>query len=153
MKRVWMSLGMVTLIWLVNFAGSSRPHVTFRVHVQTESRGLSSKQAFPVRLTHPDEAIMVNAIPEVSESDISDVESWPSDDEGLVLRVHFAPHGAQALSNATYQDQGKVMVVFLNGRLIYAPIIDMNISNGTLTIPRGVLPVEVAELETMLKKR
>jgi hypothetical protein len=52
----------------------------------------------------------------------------------------------------TIQDEGRIMVVILNGRIIYAPIIDTVLGNGILTIPRGVLPAEIPELNELVKK-
>ena len=154
MKRVWVCFCVMAMAWTLTVAGSSRPKISFRVHVQTSGNDFSNKQAFPVQLMRPMETVTLNAIPELTEADIVHIDSWPSDDQnqGLAVKLQFNPHGVNALSNMTIQDEGRVMVVFINGRVVYAPLIDTVLNNGQLTIPRGVLPDEVKAIELLATK-
>lgn len=152
MKRSWSWLSAVAVVWVLFVAGASKPQVIFRIHVQTEGQGLSSNQAFPVQLRQPEETIFVRAQPEISEADLVAVEDWTAEDSGQAVQVQFNPRGQQALNALTLQHQGQAMVVFLNGRVVYSALIDVNLNRGTLIIPRGVADTEVTMLKAQVKK-
>lgn len=135
----------------VCFAGASRPKTMLRVHVQTTVQGAPGTQSLPVTIINPTRQIMVRALPEVTERDIDRVESTEAD-SGLALRITFNEHGRTVLNTVTLENQGKIMVVFLNGRAIYAPVIDKVIADGVLIIPRGVAPEEVPLLQDQVKE-
>lgn len=138
-------------IFMVGVAGSSPPKSTFRVHVQTTQYGAPGTQNLPVNLLNPSKQIMVKAQPELSERDIVKVESAPAD-TGVALRLTLSEHGKIVLNTVTTQSQGMIMVVFLNGRVVYAPIIDQIIYDGVLIIPGAVAPDEVPLLEKAAKE-
>jgi preprotein translocase subunit SecD len=53
--------------------------------------------------------------------------------------------GQVNLSAATAQNQGRLLVVILDGQVIYAPVIDMQITSGELDIPHPI-PAQIVEL-------
>jgi preprotein translocase subunit SecD len=152
MKRSWTWCSGLVLVSVLLIAGASKPQVILRIHVQTEGKGLSSNQVFPVQLRQPEETIFVRAQPEISEADLIAVEDWAAEDSGQAVQVQFNSRGQQALNALTLQHQGQAMVIFLNGRVIYSALIDVNLSRGTLIIPRGVAETEVAMLKAQVKK-
>lgn len=115
-------------------------------------QGAPGTQNLPVTLTNPPKQIMIRAQPELSERDIVKVESAPSDSGGVALRLTLSEHGKIVLNTLTTQCQGQVMVVFLNGRVVYAPVIDKIIGDGILIIPGAVAPDEVPLLTETAKK-
>lgn len=149
--RKFLGALLLASIFLAGVAGSDPPKSTFRVHVQTVVQGAPGTQVLAVTLINPTKQIMVRAQPELSERDIMSVESAPAD-SGVALKLTLSEHGRFVLSTLTTENQGKVLVVFLNGRVVYAPIIDRIIGDGFLIIPRGVAPEEVTPLEEAAKK-
>ncbi|MDE1169652.1 MAG: hypothetical protein PW734_00340 [Verrucomicrobium sp.] len=141
--------------WLAAFApawaGAKPPSVSLRICLETEGAG-SSNQSVPVQLQNPDQTVYVNPAPEASERDLVGAEAYsgPGGEQGALL--HFNRHAAIALSSATMQHEGKILVVFLDGRIVYAPVIDAALSSGDFLIPRGVLPEEIALLQAQAKE-
>lgn len=137
--------------FLFGFAGKTPPKSTLRIHVQTENQGAMGTQIVPVTLYNPTKQIVVRAQPELSERDIATLESSPAD-VASAMRITFNDHGRIVLNTVTMENQGKILVVFLNGRVVYAPIIDKVVTDGTLIIPRGVVEEEVTTLREQVKK-
>lgn len=150
LRRVFGAL-FLAAIFLFGYAGSSPPPATLRVHVQTENQGAMGTQIVPVTLYNPNKQIMVRAQPELSERDVVKVESSPSD-VANAMRITFSEHGRIVLNTFTMENQNRIMVVFLNGRVVYAPVIDKVVLDGTLIIPRGVVEEEVMQLRETAKK-
>lgn len=140
----------LTLIFVTGWAGAKRPTSSLRIYLQTVEVGAPGTQIMPILLLHPNKQIMVRAQPELSERDIEKVESRESD-IGVALRLILTEHGKTVLSAVTTESQGKILVVMLNGRVIYAPVIDKTIDDGVLIIPRGAMPEEIAPLEEAMK--
>jgi hypothetical protein len=123
-------------------AGHSPPKLLLRIHVQTTGSGLSSDQARTILLPPNNEPIMVRALPEVSERNIIAVDPRPN---GTLLT--FDHEGQINLSAVTAQNQGRILVVFLNGFVIYAPVIDEQITDGQLLLPHPLAPPIVQLLQ------
>lgn len=134
-------------------AGAPAPKVTLRlcVQVDAQSGATESKQTVPVRLVNPDQVIYINAMPEASEHDLVGIEPYSgvAGESGAIL--HFSRHAAISLNNATVQNQGRILVVLLDGRPVYTPVIDGPLTTGDFIVPRGVLPLELAELQKVIK--
>jgi hypothetical protein len=129
-------------------AGHSAPKVLFRVFIQTSGEGQSASEAQEVIIPPNHETILIRAMPEITEQNLVDVHA---DADG---NVHFLlDHPGQVnLDAVTAQDQGRIMVVSLNGFVIYAPLIDEQISNGELIVPHQIDPVIVKLLEDTAQK-
>jgi preprotein translocase subunit SecD len=130
-------------------AGSSRPQITFRVHVERGQSAGSSAQVMQIALTQPEQVITVGRYAELSETQVQSV--LPTPDGGLM--VLFNSTGTKILESATANNQGRVLVVFLNGRVVYAPLIDMPLRTGRILVPGPLDPAEVAALQQFLQKR
>ena len=134
-------------------AGAPAPKVTLRLclQVDAQSGATGSKQTVPVRLANPDQIIYINAQPEASEHDLVGIEPYNgvAGENGAIL--HFSRHAAIGLNNATVQNQGRILVVLLDGRPVYTPVIDAPLSSGDFIVPRGVLPIEITELQKVIK--
>jgi hypothetical protein len=139
------------LLALCTLAGAPKPTVSWRVHVQVAGEGLPRSQALPLVLNKPAEQIYIKTLPELSERDIFDVRAFPAEDS-LGMVVKLSPHGTHVLNSATFQNHGRILVVFLNGRVIYSPVIDRHITNGELLIPRGVFPKEIEQIKALAGK-
>jgi len=61
------------------------------------------------------------------------------------MRLQFNHTGTVDLNAATAQNQGRLLVVIIDGNVVYAPTIDTQINDGQLTIPHQI-PNEVVQL-------
>jgi hypothetical protein len=128
-------------------AGKTPPKLLLRIHVQTTGDGMSVNQAQTVYLPPNNEPILIRALPEVTEQNLIGVLPEPG---GTLLT--FDHPGEVNLSAVTAEDQGRILVVFLNGFIIYAPIIDEQITNGQLLLPHPLAPQIVALLEDIAQR-
>jgi hypothetical protein len=131
----YLFFALVLLIALPAHAGKSPPKLLLRIHVQTTGSGLAADQARTVLLPPNGEPIQVRFLPEVTERNLINVEQRAN---GTLL--FFDHEGQINLSAVTAQNQGRILVVFLNGYIIYAPVIDEQITNGQLLLPHALAP-------------
>lgn len=137
---------------------AEKPQTTFRVHVETEAEGVSTTLAFPVTVFDPEETIYVKNPPELSERDVANVQFKPAaNGVGMAMKIILTEHGKDVFQRVTLENVGRVLVVFLNSRIVYAPEIDRMVKDGVLVIPSGVSLAESEQIkkdiELMLKKR
>ncbi len=128
-------------------AGKTPPKLLLRIHVQTTGDGMSVNQAQNVYLPPNNEAIMIRALPEVTEQNLIAVLPQPG---GTLLT--FDHQGQINLSAVTAENQGRYLVVFLNGYIIYSPLIDEQITNGQLLLPHPLAPQIVSLLEEVAQQ-
>jgi len=141
-------LSLTLIAFLPAHAGKKPPQIIFRVFVQTAGVGLPTTQAINVPLPPTGEIIQVRALPEITEHNIFDVKT---DATGNVFLTLDHP-GRVNLSATTGEDQGRIMVVMLNGVVIYAPVIDEQITNGILEIPHQLDPAVIKIMQDMAKQ-
>jgi preprotein translocase subunit SecD len=137
----WISLliGLLVFTFLPAQAGHSPPKIVLRIHVQTTGEGLSAQQATTITIPPNGEQIQVRSLPEVTEGNLINVQQ---DASGLHLQ--FDHVGQVNLSAVTAQNQGRILVVLIDGYVVYAPIIDEQITNGELDIPRP-MPLQIVQ--------
>lgn len=103
----------------------------------------------PVTLLNPPETIAIRNLPEVSEKDVASVRTLA---DGTLI-VEFDDFGKTKLEVATNTGRGLILVVIVNGRVVYAPMIDTNLARGTLALPAGsIFPDEVQALNDARNK-
>ena len=141
MRVLILLLGSLALTLIPAQAGHSGPLVLLRVHVQTTGPGLSTMEAREINIPPDNEAIQIRVIPEVTEQELVDVRSEPSGS----VRLFFNHTGQVNLDAVTAQNQGRILVVMIDGYVVYAPTIDEEISNGQLVIPHP-LPAEIVQV-------
>jgi preprotein translocase subunit SecD len=147
-----LALAIALLAFFSIQAATPKPKVTFRAHIETgAATGLAPTQVQQVLLFNPEQTIYVRAIPEISENDIETIEPQITT-QGIGAMITLNRRGRVSLSTATNENLGRILVFMLNGRVIYAPVIDMPITQGRLLIPRGFLPEEIEMLKKQIKK-
>jgi hypothetical protein len=147
MRRIFFLIGLLLLALLPVWAGHSPPKVTLRIHVQTTGEGQSPLEVTQLRVPPAGDVILVRAIPEVSEIQLIGVQQ---DASGLHLQFNHT--GQVDLDAATAQNQGRILVVLIDGNVIYAPIIDTQITNGELDIPHQIPPQILQLLQEVAQK-
>jgi len=148
MRLICVLVGLLVLTFLPARAGHSPPKIFLRIHVQTTGEGLSPLEATPIPLPPNGEQILVRTMPEITEQNLIGVDETAAG----VVRFQFNHQGQVALNAVTAQNQGRILVVLLNGVVIYAPIIDQQINSGELDVPRPLNPQIIALLQEVAKK-
>jgi hypothetical protein len=140
--------GVLFLLALPAHAGHSPPKIIFRIFIQTADQGMPASEAMQVTIPPNNETIMVRSMPELTEANLVEVHS---DTSGNVHFLFDHP-GKVDLDAITGQYQGRIMVVSLNGYVIYSPLIDEQITTGELIVPHPLDPVIVKLLEDTAQK-
>jgi len=141
-------MGLLFLTFLPAQAGHSAPKVVLRIHVQTTGEGQSPMEATTISLPPDGEKIQVRTLPEVTEHDLIGVEQ----DASGVVHLLFDHVGQVSLSAVTAQNQGRILVVLIDGYVVYAPTIDEQITNGQLDIPHPIDPRIVQLLQEVVRQ-
>lgn len=142
-KKLPLLIGL--LVWV---GASEKPPVLLRVHLQAPE-GAKGMVTVPITLLNPPETIAIRNIPEVSEREIRQVRTLS---DGVVV-VEFDDFGKTKLEVATNTGRGLILVVIVNGRVVYAPRIDTSLARGALALPSGsVLPDEIQALNDARNK-
>jgi len=144
-----MSRALPWLLGLIVWIGAAeKPPVLLRVHLQAPE-GAKGMITVPVTLLNPPETIAIRNIPELSEKEIRSVRTLV---DGTVV-VEFDDFGQTKLEVATNTGRGLILVVIVNGRVVYAPTIDTNLTRGGLALPPGsILPEEIQALNDARNK-
>lgn len=129
-------------------AGSKPPEATLRFHLQA-SPGMPKEQIVAVSLIDPPQGVYVRRLPEMSEKHI---ESIQKTEDGRILVV-FNSVGANLLEAATRSNMGAIMVVICNGRVVYAPVIDVPLASGRIILPGGISDQEIAAFQQMIARK
>ena len=137
------------ILGLIFWIGAAeKPPILLRVHLQAPE-GAKGMVTVPVTLLNPPETIAIRNIPEVSEKEIRQVRTLV---DGTVV-VEFDDFGKTKLEVATNTGRGLILVVIVNGRVVYAPTIDTNLTRGILALPAGaILPEEIEALNDARNK-
>jgi preprotein translocase subunit SecD len=131
-------------------AGGDRPTVSVRFYVQAIN-DIDKDHVFAVTLTNPPQMIYINKKPELTERDVNAVEIL--DDKRVLL--HFDGEGSRKLESLTQAYRGLKLVVVVDGRVVYAPVIDVILTQGKFLIPDGMTTQEAINLKVMaeIKRR
>jgi len=118
-------------VWV---GAAEKPPALLRVHLQAPE-GAKGQSSIPVTLFDPAETIAIRSIPEVTEKDIRKVQKRLD----ATSLVQFDEFGRTKLEVATSTSRGLILVVIVNSRVVYAPLIDSVISKGALILPAGAI--------------
>jgi len=146
MRWICFLLALIVVLFLPARAGSKPPEVMLRIHVQTAGEGLSAQEATMIPIPPNGEQIQVRTLPEASERDVI---SAVQDAGGLHLQFNHV--GTVNLNAVTAQNQGRILVILVDGQVFYAPTIDEQISNGHLDIPHQLPPNILAALQARVQ--
>jgi len=137
------------LVGLVVWMGAAeKPPFLLRVHLQAPE-GAKGMVSVPVTLFQPNETIAIQSLSEVSEKEIRKVSTRA---DGTVL-VDFNDFGRTKLEVGTSTGRGFILVVLVNGRVVYAPRIDTVITNGSILLPPGsITPDEILQVNAEVEK-
>jgi len=148
MRRIYLLIGWSLLFFTPAQAGHSPPKIVLQIFVQTSGEGLSATQATSISLPPNGEIIQVRALPEITDRELIDAHADPSG----AVHLQFNHIGQVVLSAFTAQNQNRIMVLMINGYVIYAPVIDEQITTGELIIPHPLTPETLRLLQETAQK-
>ena len=119
---------------------AEKPPSLLRIHLQAPE-GAKGQSSIPVTLFDPAQNIAIQTVPEVTEKDIRTVLGQA---DGTTL-VSLDDFGRTKLEMATSTGRGLILVVIVNSRVVYAPLIDTSITNGAIILPAGAIFPEELE--------
>lgn len=102
----------------------------------------------PIELTNPPKKVFMRKVPIVTERDITSFYPFPGNDGMIGAYFRLDAHGADKVDQFSTEDRGKLAVVVVNGRVVSALRVEQRVRDGILYVPGGILPNEVALLET-----
>jgi len=141
----WLVFLVGGLLWM---GAAEKPPVLLRVHLQAPE-GAKGMVTVPITLLNPPETIAIRNIPEISEKEIQRVRTMV---DGTVV-VELDEFGKTKLEIATNTGRGLILVVIVNGRVVYAPVVDTSLVQGALALPAGsILPEEIQALNEARNK-
>jgi len=126
--------------------GAKKPVVDLRIH----GEGIAAEAptfAFPVTLLNGEEAYLAR-MPLITQREVKSIYPFAAADgsEGVYLKLDS--HGSGLLQQYTMERQGRRLVVLLNGRQVINLMVDRPVTDGIVSIPRGLTPEETTLLST-----
>ncbi len=132
-------------------AMSKKPEITVRIHTEADKND-SDTFSIPVNLIYQQRQAYLSKVADISERMIEKILPFPAKDGswGCVLKLN--PQGRIRLENMSGQIRGSAMVIFVTTKFgnhqVADMIVDRVVTDGIITIPRGL-----SEIEVMLLKR
>ncbi|MGA0112021.1 MAG: hypothetical protein ACO3PN_07955 [Chthoniobacterales bacterium] len=125
-------------------AGAKKPVLDLRIHAEgTEAEAPTF--AIPATLLDGRPAFL-QRMPLVSQSEVDAIYPFPAADGSQGIYFKLGAHGSRLLQQHTMSQQGKLLVVMLNGRMVSNLLVDRAINDGIVCIPRGLSPDDIALL-------
>jgi len=132
---------LLPLLALALVAAASKPKLTIRFHLEASP---TSGPAFTTTAKLPDDrGICISKVADIGEGDVAAIYPFPTADGTLGCALRLTMHGQIALDVLSGESHGSTLVGFVNGRPVTAMVIDRRVSDGIITIPRGLTPAEV----------
>ena len=135
------------LVAVLFVAGAKKqPPLTVRFHVEGNAQD-TDVFATPVTLQNPPRQAFVQKIPAISERDIQSIFPFEAGDGSLGCAFKLDDHGRIALDTLSVEKRSTSLVAVLNGRQVVDMIIDKRVSDGIISIPRGLTSLEINMLQ------
>jgi len=137
-------LALVFAAALLCTGGAKKPVVDLRIH----GEGIAAEAptfAFPATLLNGRETYL-SRMPLITQREVRSIYPFPAADgsEGVYLKLDN--HGTGLLQQHTMERRGRTLVVLLNGRQVTNLLVDRPVTDGIVSIPRGLSPEDIALL-------
>ena len=133
---------------------SSKPKVTVRFHAET-NRNDTNSFSTPVRLAYAQRDAHLNRVPEFSERNILAIFPWKTADGTWGCAFKLNGSGRIRLETISSDNRGGAIVAFIGTKKGMHQVIDMvidrPISDGIVSIPRGITDIEMLVLKGQFK--
>lgn len=131
-------------------AGKAGNKASVSVHMETESTD-NPKMIFPQEISG--QTRYFRRIPEINTKDVVSFSPFPTEgggDFGVVFKVK--DNAARRLSAVTAANQGRWLVMMINGRVVDGVIIDKQVDDGVVVAWKGVSLADIAVLDESLPR-
>ncbi|MEY3481489.1 MAG: hypothetical protein RIQ71_2264 [Verrucomicrobiota bacterium] len=129
---------------LACLAGAKKPVLDLRVHAEgTEAEAPTF--AIPATLLNG-RPTFLQRMPLVTQSEIESIYPFAAADGSQGVYLKLGQHGSRLLQQHTMSQQGKLLVVMLNGRMVSNLLVDRPITDGIVCIPRALTQEDIALL-------
>lgn len=132
------------------FAGSQKPKVSVRFHPEVNPNDGTSF-AMPVKLHYLRRDAHLSRVPAMNEKQIKAIYPFPADDGTYGCHFQFDEQGRIRLETMSSEQLNTALVLFVSTKSGQHQVIDMLIdkpvTNGAITIPRGLTPAEVVVMK------
>ena len=125
---------------------AKKPVLDLRIH----GEGIAAEAptfAFPATLLNGRE-VYLSRMPLITQREVRSIYPFPAADgsEGVYLKLDN--HGTGLLQQHTMERRGRILVVLLNGRQVINLLVDRPVTDGIVSIPRGLSSEDIALLRT-----
>ena len=135
-------------------AMSKKPEITVRFHSEADKND-SDTFSIPVNLIYQRRQAYLSKIADISERMIEKILPFPAKDGTWGCVIKLNPQGRIRLENMSGQIRGSALVVFISTQAgnhqVVDMIIDRIVTDGIITIPRGLTEFEVVLLKKKFK--
>ena len=124
--------------------GAKKPVIDLRIH----GEGIAAEAptfAFPATLLNGRE-VYLSRMPLITQREVRSIYPFPAADgsEGVYLKLDN--HGTGLLQQHTMERRGRTLVVLLNGRQVTNLLVDRPVTDGIVSIPRGLSAEDITLL-------
>ena len=135
-------------------AMAKKPDITLRIHSEADKND-SDTFSIPVNLIYQQRQAYLSKVADISERMIEKILPFPAKDGSWGCVLKLSPQGRIRLENMSGQLRGYALVIFVSTKLgnhqVADMIVDRVVTDGIITIPRGLSDIEVALLKQKFK--
>ena len=133
---------------------SQKPVVTVRFHVEANARDTDTF-AMPVNLLFQRRSAYVSRVPAFSEKQITGILPFDAGDGTWGCAFKLGVQGTLRLETLSSDNRGAALVIFIGTKgglhQVVDMIIDRPVTDGVITVPKGLTALEVAALRKQFK--
>jgi hypothetical protein len=138
---------LVCLAFPLIHAAAKQRQCTFRVHAQANPQ---DTDVFSLPAHSPSgKVVAIEKLAWISEHDVIAFSAYPARDGTFGALFQLDDHGRTVLDTLSVEHRGRLLFIFVNGRLITDLQIDKRVSDGKIYIPSGLT---AADVESMKKQ-
>jgi hypothetical protein len=135
-------------------AMSKKSELTVRFHAEA-NRNDSEAFAIPVNLIYQRRQAYVSRVPDFSEKHIERIQPFVAKDGSWGCVFKLNPQGRIRLETMSGEIRGSALVVFIGTKMgqrqVADLMIDRPVTDGIISIPRGLAPLEILLLKKQFK--
>ena len=143
---------MLFAVAVLFLTGSAKKEARISIRCHTEVRGAKHERFHePVTLKYGRKRTYIEKVPIISHYDIEAFYPFEAPDGSMGAYFMLGKSGRTRLDTLSIEKRGTSLVIFVNGRQVVDLVIDRRISDGILSIPRGLRREEVAQMREEFK--
>ena len=137
-------LPLVALLFVA--AAKKQPGFSVRFHTETNPQD-TDQFSLAVQMENPPRTVHISKIPAINERDVAAIYPFKADDNTMGCAFKLDEHGTLALDTLSVEKHGNYLFCYINGRMVSSLLIDKRVSDGIITISRGLAAQEIAMLQ------